>query len=81
MSISFKEKYYLMHKDRKVVLFDFSGNVNILNKKLVLYKHGNVNEVKNEVLASKIISCFKVDAVNYKLDTYKKTSFKMRYYN
>ena len=42
------------------------------NKKLVLYKDGNVAEVKNEVLASKIISCFKVNAVQYKLDTYEK---------
>ena len=42
------------------------------NKKLVLYKDGNVNEVKNEVLASKIVSCFKVNAVQYRLDTYEK---------
>lgn len=42
------------------------------NKKLVLYKDGNANEVKNEVLASKIISCFKVEAVQYKIDTYEK---------
>lgn len=40
------------------------------NKKLVLYKDGNASEVKNEVLASKIVSCFKVDAVKYLLDKY-----------
>ena len=40
------------------------------NKKLVLYKDGNVNEVKNEVLASNIISHFKIDAVNYTLEKY-----------
>lgn len=42
------------------------------NNELVLYKDGNTTEVKNEVLASKIISCFKVDSVNYTLGMYEK---------
>ena len=40
------------------------------NKKLVLYKDGNISEVRNEVLASNIISHFEINAVNYTLGKY-----------
>ena len=37
MGLNKKNKYYLMHKDKKVLKFDFYGNINILNKKFLPY--------------------------------------------
>lgn len=42
------------------------------DNELYLYKDGNQKEVKNEVLASNIISCFNINAVKYNLKMYDK---------